>query len=78
MVMVACIGYCIFWLYIVPITCFHKNSNYRVLLKDTAGIPEERLRMLRDSVAGHYQVEGDQLTMETIQAAANIDPRFKN
>ncbi len=49
-----------------------------MLLKDTAGIPEERLRMLRDSVAGHYQVEGDQLTMETIQAAANIDPRFKN
>ncbi len=48
---------------------------YRVLLKDTAGIPEERLHVLQDSVAGYYQVERHELTTESIQAAATIDPR---
>ncbi len=49
----------------------------RVLLKDTSGIPEERLQLLQDSVASYHGVGRGQLTVEIIQAAADIDPRYE-
>jgi len=45
-------------------------------LKDTSKVPEERLCVLRDTVAGYYEVDSSNITKEMIQKAADMDPKY--